>query len=155
MSRRIPILIGLFASILVTANALATPGSGVTGVAHVSRATLVNEVHVNSDRVKFETSEPTDVSVVTLTMPPGATTGWHAHPGVALIAVTEGTGVLHGSDCSVRTYQAGDVFVEAGGDPANVFRNESTSPVVLTVTFVAPKGRDFRISAPNPGCSAG
>jgi quercetin dioxygenase-like cupin family protein len=88
-------------------------------------------------------------------MPPGATTGWHAHPGVALIAVTEGTGVLHGSDCSVRTYQAGDVFVEAGGDPANVFRNESTSPVVLTVTFVAPKGRDFRISAPNPGCSAG
>jgi quercetin dioxygenase-like cupin family protein len=118
----------------------------------VSRATLVNEVQVNADRIKFETKEPTDVPVVTLTMPPGASTGWHGHPGLALIAVTQGSGVLYGSDCSTRMYQAGEVFVEAGGDPPNVFRNESTSPLVLTVTFIAPQGRDFRISAPNPGC---
>src|SRR5919202_676855 len=136
MRKRIPIILGVLAGLLAAGTALATPASGVD-------ATVPHEVQVNVDRVKFETKEPMDMSVVTLTMPPGATTGWHGHPGVGLIAVTQGTGVLYGSDCSARTYQAGEVFVEAGGDPANVFRNESTSPVVLTVTFVAPQGRDF------------
>ncbi|MDQ3874464.1 MAG: cupin [Actinomycetota bacterium] len=132
--------------------ALATPGSGITPTVHVARATLTEKANVNADRIRFKTKKPTDVSVVTLRMAPGATTGWHRHPGVVIIAVTQGTGTLYSSDCSSRAYSAGQVFVESGDDAAGVFRNETASDVVITVTFVAPKGAAFRIDAPNPGC---
>ena len=132
--------------------ALATPGSGITPTVHVARATLAETANVNADRIRFKTKNPTDVSVVTLRMAPGATTGWHRHPGLVIIAVTEGVGTLYSSDCSSRAYSAGEVFVETGDDGAGVLRNETTSDVVLTVTFVAPKGSGFRIDEPNPGC---
>lgn len=133
--------------------ALATPGSGITSTVHVPRATLSEDVHVNADRVKFQTKDAVDVSVVTLRMAPGATTGWHSHPGLALIAVTQGTMTLYAPDCSSRTYASGASFVESGNVPM-VGRNETAGDVVLTVTFVAPRGvASFRIDQPNPGCS--
>ena len=33
-----------------------------------------------------------------------------------------------------------------------VARNETSSDVVLVVTFVAPQASAFRIDQPNPGC---
>ena len=133
--------------------ALGTPASGITATVHVPRATLAEPVHVNADRIKFQTKAAADVSVVTLRMAPGATTGWHSHPGLVLIAVSEGTGTLYESDCSSRTYSAGEVFVETGDDAPGVLRNESGGDLVITVTFVAPQGAAFRIDAPNPGCA--
>jgi quercetin dioxygenase-like cupin family protein len=109
-------------------------------------------VQVNADGVKFQTKVPTDVSVVTLILDPGATTGWHSHPGLAVIAVAEGTGKLYSADCSARPYSAGEAFVEAGDDTPTVFRNESASPVVLTVTFIAPQGSALSHGAADPGC---
>ena len=137
---------------VATGVAIATPGSGFTATPHVARATLAEPVHTNADRIKFQTKNPADVSVVTIRYAPGATTGWHSHPGVAIIAVTQGTGTLYEADCSSRRYSAGEVFVEAGNHAPVLFRNETQSEVVLTVTFVAPKGAAFRIDHPNPGC---
>jgi quercetin dioxygenase-like cupin family protein len=85
-------------------------------------------------------------------MAPGGTTGWHRHPGVVMIAVTEGTGTFYGADCTSTIYSAEDVFVETGEDSAAVVRNETDSPFVITVTFVVPRGAPFRIDEPNPGC---
>lgn len=60
----------------------------VTPAAHVVGAQLARDVKINADEVK----SPTEVSVLTLTVDPGVTTGWHSHPGLAVIAVAEGTG---------------------------------------------------------------
>ena len=155
MRRRIavPVLVAIVVALVPTVAAVATPGSGITATAHVPRATLADAVHVNADRIKFQTKGPADVSVVTLRMAPGATTGWHSHPGLVLIAVTEGTGTLYAADCSSRTYSAGEVFIETGDDAPRVLRNETASEVVITVTFVAPQGTAFRIDDANPGCA--
>jgi quercetin dioxygenase-like cupin family protein len=93
-----------------------------------------------------------DVSVSTLTLAPGGTTGWHRHPGVVLIAVSAGTGTHYSADCSSRTYSAGDAFVESGEEPAAVVRNETDQPFVITVTFIVPNAAPLRIDEPNPGC---
>ena len=120
--------------------AFATAPSGVSPEAHVVGAALDDRQKVNADGVKFQTKVPTEVSVLTLTVEPGGTTGWHSHPGLAIISVSEGAGKLYQADCSSTTYGAGEAFVEAGDDAPTVFRNEGSTPAVLTVSFIAPDG---------------
>src|SRR5262249_3125919 len=59
--------------------ALATPGFGVTTTTFVT-AGFPNSVHFNSDRVKFQTKDPTTVRVQKLDWAAGAYSGWHHHP---------------------------------------------------------------------------
>ncbi len=132
--------------------ALATASPTVTPAAHVMGANLAEEVKMHADGIKFKTKGPTAVSVLTLTVDPGATTGWHSHPGLAIIAVSEGTGTLRFADCSERTYSAGSAFVETGDDRPTEFVNETSSPVVLTVTFLAPRGANIIREEIGPSC---
>jgi quercetin dioxygenase-like cupin family protein len=150
MSRRsLVVFIVLAVLPLAVGIAVATPPSGVAPSAHVMAAALRDDVNTYADGVKFQTKRPTEVSVLTLTLEPGGTTGWHSHPGLAIIAVSAGAGKLYQSDCSAKIYRAGDAFVEAGDDSPTLFRNESSNPVVLTVSFVAP--RDAAIIRDEPG----
>jgi quercetin dioxygenase-like cupin family protein len=152
MSKRIAAaLAGLAALIVIGGVALATPGSGITPTTHVDRNTMAEPVHLNSDRIKFQTKDPVDVRVQTLRMAPGATTGWHSHPGFVIVSITEGTQTLYSADCSSRLASAGESFIETGDEPM-LARNETASDVVLVVTFVAPRGVPFRTDQPNPGC---
>lgn len=132
--------------------AIATPPSGVTPEPHAIGARLAAGIKVNADRIKFQTKDPVDVSMLTLTVEPGGTTGWHGHPGFAVIAVTEGTGTLYAADCSSQTFEAGEAFVEAGNDPPTEFRNETADQVTLTVSFFAPRGAAIIRDEANPGC---
>jgi quercetin dioxygenase-like cupin family protein len=131
--------------------ASATAPSGVTPVAHVSGAKLPGKVKVDADGIKFQAKAPTRASVLTLTVDPGGSTGWHTHPGLAVISVTRGTGTLYSTDCSSRTFKSGSAFVESGDDEATLFRNEGSTPVVLTVTFIAPRGAAIIRDEPAPG----
>ena len=153
MNRRLvaALAVGALAPLAALGSASATTPA-VTPAVHVVGADLDDRVQVNADGVKFQTKVPTDVSMVTLTLDPGATTGWHSHPGLAVIAVAEGTGKLYSADCIARTYSAGEAFVEAGDDTPTAFTNESASPVVLTVTFIAPQGSALAHPEADPGC---
>lgn len=113
--------------------------SGVTAVEHVVAAQLRDDIKTNADGVKFRTKVPTEVSVLTLTIDPGGSTGWHTHPGLAIISVSEGAGKLYSTNCKSKKFRPGDAFIEAGNDKATLFRNEGSRPVVLTVTFIAPR----------------
>ena len=155
MKRRSLVFLLAYAAIPFAAVGIAsaTAPDGVSPEAHVVGAQLADGLRTNADGVKFQTKVPTDVSVLTLTIEPGGTTGWHSHPGLAIIAVAEGTGKLYFADCSAQTYEAGQAFVEDGDDAPTVFRNEGTSPVVLTVSFVAPSGESIIRDEPAPaGC---
>ena len=138
-----------FVPLTVVGIAAATAPSGITPTPHVEAARLA-KVKVNADGIKFRNKKPIDVSVLTLTVDPGGTTGWHSHPGFAVISVTKGTGTLYFADCSSKSIQSGKSFVETGDDPQTEFRNETSSPVVLTVTFFAPKGKDIIRDEPQP-----
>lgn len=132
--------------------ASATSPAGVTPTVHVMGADLADDLKVNADGVKFQTKVPTDVSVLTLTIDPGGTTGWHTHPGLAIIAVSEGTGKLYSADCTSETFSAGEAFEEGGKDAPTLFRNESSSPVVLTVSFIAPRNAEIIHDEADPAC---
>ena len=152
MSKRIAWPATALAAATLAGVALATPGSGITPTVHVDRNTMTEPVRLNSDRIKFQTKDPVNVRVQTLRMAPGAATGWHSHPGFVIVSITQGTQTLYSADCSSRTISAGESFVETG-EEAMLARNETSSDVVLVVTYVAPQGAPFRIDQPNPGCA--
>ena len=150
--RRLALVMSVVFAATLGGIAFGTTSSGISSTVHVGRATTREPVRVNVDGIKFKARQPADISVVTVTMAPGGTTGWHRHPGLVMIAVTEGTGTLYAADCTSTSYTAGDVFVETGEDSAALVRNETENPFVITVTFVVPQGAPFRIDEPNPGC---
>ena len=61
---------------LAAAVALGSPGSGVTAETLVT-ANFDHTDHVNSDRVKFQTKDATDVRVQRLVFGPNSYSGWH------------------------------------------------------------------------------
>lgn len=61
---------------LAAAVALGSPGSGVA-ITTLVTANFDHTVHFNSDRVKFQTKDPTDVRMQKLVFEPGGRSGWH------------------------------------------------------------------------------
>lgn len=127
------------------AAAVASPAFKVSSI-FVVDANLEQAVHLNSDKVKFQTKGPTDVRVQRLDFEAGAYSGWHHHPGMVIVAVQSGALTLTHADCSSVTYgpglPAGSVFVESGDEPS-----QATSATLTTVyaTYVAPDGAGFRL----------
>ena len=91
--------------------------------------------------------------VQTLTLAPGAYTGWHHHPGFTLVAVKEGEVTVFDSDCNATPHRAGTAFVEYGDDPLEV-RNRGAVPATVYATYVAPSSSTqiWRIEDPVQNC---
>ena len=113
--------------------AVATPASG-----NISR----NELAVGkvSDNISIQRSEPSDFHIQQLTIDPGATSGWHTHPGPEYSVVKSGEVVLERSPaCAPVTVKAGEGFFTPGGMP-HMAHNDSTAPTELYVTYTVPAG---------------
>jgi quercetin dioxygenase-like cupin family protein len=99
----------------------------------------------------------TDVAMAQITVQPGGSSGWHAHPGGAIIVVKEGSLTVHrsiGSQCQTEMYSAGQAFVEQPGEVDQVINN-GTVPYVLYVTFPAVPPGSTRTDVPDPGTCPG
>jgi quercetin dioxygenase-like cupin family protein len=86
------------------------------------------------------------------TFAPGATSGWHTHPGFLTATVVSGQVVRYGTDCSSQTFAAGQSFYETGTHTF-VVKNQGTVPAVVMVTFAVPGGTPttaLRIDEPQP-----
>jgi hypothetical protein len=144
------VVIGTAASV-----ALATAGSGVTTTTFVT-ADFNKTVHMNSDRIKFQTKDPTIVRVQKLTWAAGAYSGWHHHPGVIMVTVQSGSVTVMDSNCNTVTYGPGlpdgAVFVEGGDAPLQV---TSENGAVEYAMQVAPRANPpvFRIEDEPPACA--
>jgi Cupin len=81
------------------------------------------------------------IVVVKNTVQPGASSGWHSHPGGAIVVIQEGQITTYqvvrnddgeegrgdgSSRCVITTYTAGQAFVERPGDPLIAVNNGST-----------------------------
>jgi len=140
---------GTFATV-----ALGSPGVGFAPT-NLATANLNNDVKWNSDRVKFQTKDPTDVRVQRIDIAPGGFSGWHHHPGIVIATVASGQVTFTKSDCSSTTYgpglPAGSVFVEGGDDPGQA---SSAGGATVYATFVAPHADPpvFRIEDSPQSC---
>jgi quercetin dioxygenase-like cupin family protein len=156
MRRFVPIAVvacGLVLTfVLFGGDATATPGSGTT-TQTVGRATMP-AAHLNSGDFTLRQKADADAVTLVVTFAPGATTGWHSHPGPVINLVTSGTLTYYRGDdpaCTAHRYSSGQGFWDQGGDVHTV-RNEGTTPATLVVTFLnVPPGSAPRIDEPSPG----
>jgi quercetin dioxygenase-like cupin family protein len=90
---------------------------------------------------------------------PGGTSGWHSHPGGAIVVIQTGQVTTYRkageSGCAVNTYTAGQSFIEKPGEPLNAKNNGSTETIIYA-TFpgvpLGPEGTTLqRTDEPNPG----
>jgi hypothetical protein len=141
----------------------ATPASGLTSVT-LGRGT---DMSVGSLPLK----EGTDVVMAEITVVPGGSSGWHSHPGGAIVLIKQGELTRYrsrseesgdsedlqssGSQCEVTRFTAGETFLEKPGEVDQVV-NTGTTPYILFVTFPrVPKGGATRIDQPDPGVCPG
>ena len=135
---------------LVVGAAFATTPSGVTPTP-LTRATLGTFVAQNDGITIKSPRRSADVTNVRVDLQPGATTGWHHHPGVAVVAVASGTVTEYDEGCRQSVITRGDGFVESR-DEVHLVHNEGSIPAVLFVTFITPSEtpQGVTISDPQP-----
>jgi quercetin dioxygenase-like cupin family protein len=144
------LLVGVLGAAVYVGIALATPPSGLVNIL-LARGTDASEG-------TLPIQMGTDVVMAQITVDPGGSSGWHSHPGGAIIVVKQGAPTVYraiGGQCLRRTYGAGDAFIERPGEVDDVL-NEGTAPYVLYVTFPrVPPGGSARIDEPDPGTCPG
>jgi quercetin dioxygenase-like cupin family protein len=132
---------------LAAGAALATPGANIS-------ATILGS-GTAEDKVKTRGNQPYDVVVQSITIAPGGHTGWHTHPGMAVVVVNSGTLTIYdGKDrsCSPQEIAARKVYIDPGYGHVHIGRNEGTTPTEILVTYLdVPVGGGVRIDADDPG----
>jgi quercetin dioxygenase-like cupin family protein len=149
-------------AVALTGVVLATPGAGVVGTI-MARAGFADPVsimfrikdHHASGTNVIQVRDAQDTVIQQITFQPGGHTGWHSHPGPALVLVTQGELTLYSSEdptCTGRTYSAGQAFIDPGQGHVHIGRASPTQSTVLWVTyFDVPPGSGVRVDAPDPG----
>ncbi len=140
---------GVFAAVTVAPGG-ATPPAGLTQVP------LARGTNVSTGTIPMQVG--TDIAMAQITVQPGGRSGWHSHPGGAIIVVKEGSLSVYrsiGSQCQTSTYSAGQAFIERPGEVDQVV-NMGTAPYILFVTFPrVPQGESARTDVPDPGTCPG
>jgi quercetin dioxygenase-like cupin family protein len=135
---------------MTLATSEATPPSGLTSVP------LARGSNTSDGTIPLKAG--TDVALAQITVNPGGSSGWHSHPGGAIVVVQQGSLTVYrsvGSECQTTTYTAGQAFVERPGEVDQVI-NTGTDPYVLFVTFPrVPQGASARTDEPDPGTCPG
>jgi hypothetical protein len=84
------------------------------------------------------------------TIADGFDSGWHVHPGLAIVQVEEGALQIYENGCTPKTVAAGDTSIEIPYEPVRAI---ATGHVVWTTTFVVDNAGLFLIplSSYSPG----
>lgn len=137
----------LIASPMFVSPALATPGHGFapSPVVNGTFGTLnINEGgHNDHWSLMLKTNSSTDLGVDRLTVQPGGSSGWHAHPGEVFVTVTQGSITWYnGSDplCASKTYSAGESFIEPVFGVHNVVNASSSAGAEFIAITIKPSG---------------
>ena len=136
--------------------AAATPGTGVVSAPILARGGPDSQLKLTLMLLR---SRPGGVAVQQVTLAPGGSTGWHSHPGPAVVIVKSGSFTLYdgddrsctGTTCSVTPEDpVGNAFVDEGRGHLHIGRNEGATNTELYVTyFGVPAGAAPRIDAPS------
>jgi quercetin dioxygenase-like cupin family protein len=124
-----------------------SPGSGFT-------STLI--ARAQSGHVTVVQHKGNDIIVAQNHDEPGGFTGWHSHPGLAVITLQAGQVTMYsepvgGGKCSAHTYSAGQVFLERPNDEENIVNTGGVPAVAGATFFNVPHGGAAFIDRPDPG----
>ena len=153
------------AAVTVLAGAVwATPGAGTTGVV-AARAAFADIVDLKFSirdgyrgRDNVQVRNARDTVMQQITFAPGGFSGWHSHPGPAVVLIRSGELTFYDGDdesCSGRTFSAGQALIDPGQGHVHYAVNQGTTPAEVWVTyFDVPPGTGsmgVRADAPAPG----
>ncbi len=125
-------LVGLFVAANALPGAATSPSSGFASV---------RVGHGKLSHGSLAVRPGLYIVVVKNTIQPGASSGWHSHPGGAMVVIEEGQLTTYqsvrnddeeegrgagSSRCVITTYEAGQAFVERPGDPLIAVNNGSS-----------------------------
>ncbi|MGH2546163.1 MAG: cupin domain-containing protein [Actinomycetota bacterium] len=156
------VLVGLAgAGALLIGTAVATPSSGV--VAETARGELAQPLRVftrfdNGAKVRIKTKGAIEVITQRIVAEPGATFGWHSHPGENVNVVLQGTLTLyHDEHCTEGIDYGPGTSFPTSPDEIHLARNLGTDQLVFFATYFAPNTTPplpVRIDQPlpAPGC---
>ena len=154
----LPLLIAL-PLVVGAVSARATPACGLSTVIlaleHYNSTELdlmCNEIDQYRWALDMSVKGVSDVYIVQNTLPPGAHTGWHTHPGPSLVTVTAGTVTAYMADptCAPMIYKTGDSFTDLGCGHVHLVRNEGSVCAVTIAVQIIPTGQPRRIDADQP-----
>ena len=136
--------------------AIAVAPGGATPPSRLVNVPLARGTNVSHGTIPLQFGA--DVAMVQITVDPGGSSGWHSHPGGAIIVVKQGSLTVYspvGGSCETTTYSAGQAFIERPGEVDDVL-NQGTIPYVLYVTFPrVPQGESPRTDELDPGTCPG
>ena len=127
---------------ILAGSAAATPAEGDVQRTDLAKGTTNTPISIVTN------GEETAFYVQSLVLKPGASSGWHAHPGPEQSVVTKGTVFLQTStNCLPTAYTAGQtVFVPVG--VPHVVANRGAEDAEVVVTYTVPADRVVRDDAP-------
>jgi quercetin dioxygenase-like cupin family protein len=138
------------AILTVVTGLLAVSGAGATPSSGVALTVLAKAENI--EPFAIEAKDGTDVVILTATIEPGGTTGWHSHPGPEIAVVKSGTLTVydgHDPNCPSRTLNAGQGRVQHA-KTVHLGKSNGSVPVELYATFVIPHGSPVRVDEPEP-----
>jgi quercetin dioxygenase-like cupin family protein len=158
-TRLAPVLgLALLTAVVVVGVAIATPSSGVT--AETYRGNVQGQLNLFTKfspgvSARIKTKGAFEIVVQKIVAEPGATFGWHYHPGENINVVAQGTlSLYHAKKCTLEvTYPTGSGF-STSPDEVHLARNEGTDTLVIYATYLVPKQTPLlplRIDQPSPG----
>jgi quercetin dioxygenase-like cupin family protein len=143
---------------IAVGTALGTPSSGVT--AETYRGNVQGQLNLFTQfspgvSARIKTKGAFEIVVQKIVAEPGATFGWHYHPGENVNVVAQGTlSLYHAKKCTLEiTHPTGSGFTTSP-DEVHLARNEGTDTLIIYATYLVPKSSPplpLRIDQPSPG----
>jgi quercetin dioxygenase-like cupin family protein len=150
--------LALLTAVVMVGVAIATPPSGVT--AETWRGNVQGQLNLFTQfspgvSARIKTKGAFEIVVQKIVAEPGATFGWHYHPGENVNVVAQGTlSLYHAKKCTREVvYPTGSGF-STSPDEVHLARNEGTDTLVIYATYLVPKQTPLlplRIDEPSPG----
>ena len=132
----------IVAACLLSGSAAATPAEGDVQRTDLAKGTSNTPISIVTN------GEETAFYIQSLSLAPGASSGWHAHPGPEQSVITEGTVFVQtAANCIPIAYSAGQtVFLPAG--VAHIVTNRGPADADVVVTYTLPADHQVRDDAP-------
>jgi quercetin dioxygenase-like cupin family protein len=127
---------------ILSGSAAATPAEGDVQRTDLAKGTTNTPISIVTN------GEETAFYVQSLVLKPGASSGWHAHPGPEQSVVTEGTVFVQtAANCIPVAYSAGQTVFLPAGMP-HVVTNRGPADADVVVTYTLPADHVVRDDAP-------
>jgi len=132
------------------------PGSATPGI-NSSSTILARGTNQSSGTLPL--MKGTDMVVAVNTFEVGGSSGWHSHPGGAIVTIQQGELTLYrsvGHHCDATTYTAGQSFIERSTDVQDGVNTGAIQTIAYVLFPGVPVGGSPRIDvATDPGTCPG